>query len=65
MSFVLTTDLGQTNTDGLMRRAYELYADYVAKNPAYTLDNPMNNFRLFDEYIDALLTRGIGAVVGV
>lgn len=39
--FLLFTDTMQANVDLAMRRVYELYADYVMKNPFYQLEMPV------------------------
>ncbi len=39
--FLLFTDTTQTNVDVTIRRIYDLYADYVTKNPFYSLEMPV------------------------
>lgn len=39
--FLLFTDTTQTNLDVTMRRVYDLYSDYVMKNPFYSLEMPI------------------------
>jgi trafficking protein particle complex subunit 4 len=39
--FLLITEPGQPNVEIIMRRVYELYADYVMKNPFYTVEMPI------------------------
>ncbi|KAI0966942.1 Sybindin-like protein [Xylaria arbuscula] len=39
--FLLFTDTLQANVDVAMRKVYDLYADYVTKNPFYQLDMPI------------------------
>ncbi|KAI0478687.1 Sybindin-like protein [Xylariaceae sp. FL0804] len=39
--FLLFTDTMQANVDVAMRRVYDLYADYVMKNPFYQLEMPI------------------------
>ncbi|KAJ9157790.1 Trafficking protein particle complex subunit 4 [Pleurostoma richardsiae] len=39
--FLLFTDTTQANLDVTTRRIYELYADYVMKNPFYQLEMPI------------------------
>ncbi|KAI1244104.1 hypothetical protein MGN70_013973 [Eutypa lata] len=39
--FLLFTDTMQANVDVVMRRVYDLYADYVMKNPFYQLEMPV------------------------
>ncbi|KAJ3220377.1 hypothetical protein HDU67_000044 [Dinochytrium kinnereticum] len=45
--FLLITDPSQQSVDGYMRRIYEIYADYVMKNPFYTPEMPIRA-ELFD-----------------
>lgn len=39
--FLLFNDTTQTNVDVIMRKIYDLYADYVMKNPFYSLEMPI------------------------
>ncbi|KAL2838954.1 Longin-like domain-containing protein [Aspergillus pseudodeflectus] len=39
--FLLFTDPGMSNVEGVMKSVYELYADYVMKNPFYQLEMPV------------------------
>ncbi|KAL6869151.1 hypothetical protein ACO1O0_000474 [Amphichorda felina] len=39
--FLLFTDTTQINVDVTMRKIYDLYADYVMKNPFYSLEMPI------------------------
>ncbi|KAM7184374.1 Sybindin-like protein [Rhypophila sp. PSN 637] len=39
--FLLFTDTTQANVDVVMRRVYEMYSDYVMKNPFYQLEMPI------------------------
>lgn len=41
VKFLLFTDTTQTNVDVTMRKVYDLYADYVTKNPFYSLEMPV------------------------
>jgi len=41
--FLLFTEPGQPNVDSICRRVYELYADYVMKNPFYQLEMPIRS----------------------
>lgn len=45
--FLLITDPLQSSVDTMMRRIYEIYADYVMKNPFYTPEMPIRA-ELFD-----------------
>jgi trafficking protein particle complex subunit 4 len=39
--FLLMTEPGQPNVENIVKRVYELYADYVMKNPFYTVEMPI------------------------
>ena len=39
--FLLFTDTLQTNVDVATRKVYDLYADFVTKNPFYQLEMPI------------------------
>jgi len=39
--FLLITEPRQSNVDIVMKRIYELYSDYVMKNPFYQLEMPI------------------------
>jgi trafficking protein particle complex subunit 4 len=39
--FLLFTDTLQANVDVAMRKVYDLYADFVTKNPFYQLEMPV------------------------
>ncbi|KAI9819534.1 MAG: hypothetical protein M1827_006983 [Pycnora praestabilis] len=39
--FLLFTEPHQPNVDVIIRRVYELYADYVMKNPFYQIEMPI------------------------
>ncbi|KAH8820296.1 Sybindin-like protein [Xylogone sp. PMI_703] len=39
--FLLFTEPMQPNVDSILRRIYELYADYVMKNPFYQIEMPV------------------------
>lgn len=41
IKFLLFTDTTQTNVDLTIRRVYEMYTDYVMKNPFYQLEMPV------------------------
>ena len=48
--FLLFTEPQQPNTDTIIRRVYELYADYVTKNPFYQLEMPIR-CQTFDRHL--------------
>ena len=39
--FLLFTEPAQPNVDVVMRRVYEIWCDYVMKNPFYSLEMPV------------------------
>lgn len=39
--FLLFTDTAQANVDVTLRKIYDLYSDYVMKNPFYSLEMPV------------------------
>ena len=41
VKFIVVADSKQHKVDELLRNIYELYADYVLKNPFYSLDMPI------------------------
>jgi len=49
--FLLVTEPAQPNIEVIMRRVYELYADFVMKNPFYTADMPVRVHK-FDAGLD-------------
>ena len=52
--FLLFTDPLMTNIDVVMKKVYELYADYVMKNPFYQLEMPVR-CEAFDRQLGAWL----------
>lgn len=66
IKFVVISDLSirasttNTNKQELLRKVYELYADYVMKNPFYTLNMPINsdNCSLFRTNLEASINGG-------
>jgi len=48
--FLLFTEPHQPNVDAITRRVYELYADYVMKNPFYQIDMPVK-CEAFDRHL--------------
>jgi len=51
---MVVVDPGQTGADLLLHRIYELYADYVLKNPFYSLEMPIR-CELFETNLQTLL----------
>lgn len=43
LKFIVFTDLQHQKTQDILKDVYGLYADYVLKNPFYTLDMPVAN----------------------
>ncbi|KNE70945.1 hypothetical protein AMAG_15210 [Allomyces macrogynus ATCC 38327] len=54
IKIVLFTDPNQANTEALVRHVYNLYADYVMKNPFYTPEMPVR-CELFDVHLFKLV----------
>jgi hypothetical protein len=48
--FLLFTEPQQPNVDLIMRKVYELYADYVTKNPFYQMEMPIR-CEAFDRHL--------------
>ena len=48
--FLLFTEPQQPNVNTIIGRIYELYADYVMKNPFYQLENPVR-CEAFDRHL--------------
>lgn len=51
---MVVSETTQTGVDVLLKRIYELYADFVLKNPFYSLEMPIR-CELFDTNLQALL----------
>ena len=41
LKFIVLADHRQSKVEELLHKIYELYADYVLKNPFYSLDMPI------------------------
>lgn len=54
VKFMVVAETTQTGVDILLRRIYELYSDFVLKNPFYSLEMPIR-CELFDTNLQALL----------
>ncbi|KAG9257059.1 Sybindin-like protein [Emericellopsis atlantica] len=52
VKFLLFTDTTQTNVDVTIRKVYDLYADYVMKNPFYSLEMPIR-CEMFDRKLQS------------
>lgn len=51
VKFLLFTEPQQPNIDIMMKKIYELYGDYVMKNPFYTIEMPIRCEK-FDRELD-------------
>ncbi|KAK4545709.1 hypothetical protein LTR36_002663 [Oleoguttula mirabilis] len=56
VKFLLFTSPEQPNTDVIVRRCYEVYGDFVMKNPFYSLEMPVR-VEKFDRALGAYLAR--------
>eukprot|EP00741_Cyanophora_paradoxa_P016592 tig00020930_g16022.t1 len=54
-TFFVTADPTQQNLDVVLRAIYELYADYVLKNPFYDIDQVIKNCDLFELNLEKLI----------
>ncbi|GAB0100139.1 Trafficking protein particle complex subunit [Sergentomyia squamirostris] len=54
VKFILISEPTQTGMEILLKKIYELYADYVLKNPFYSLEMPIR-CELFDTNLQGLL----------
>ncbi len=54
IKFLLFTEPQQPNVDTMMKKIYELYADYVMKNPFYTVEMPIRCEK-FDRGLDGFV----------
>jgi hypothetical protein len=56
IKFVATAAPGTPDLEGLLRGIYEVYSDYVLKNPFYEVDMPIR-CELFHRYLDKQIER--------
>jgi hypothetical protein len=56
VKFLLFTSPEQPNTDVVVRRCYELYGDYVVKNPFYSMEMPVR-VEKFERALQGYLVR--------
>ncbi|XP_054259991.1 trafficking protein particle complex subunit 4 [Macrosteles quadrilineatus] len=54
VKFMVVAEPTQTGVESLLKKIYELYADYALKNPFYSLEMPIR-CELFDTNLQALL----------
>ncbi len=52
--FLLLTEPAQPNVEVIIRKVYELYADFVMKNPFYTVEMPIRCHK-FDVALDSFV----------
>ena len=55
VKFIVIADNKQQKVEELLRKIYELYADYVLKNPFYSLDMPIRLAQLHVVYTDTFV----------
>lgn len=55
LKFIVITDLRQFQTDVIINKVYQLFGDYVMKNPFYQLDMPVR-CDLFDRRLGDYLS---------
>ncbi|EDW80419.1 uncharacterized protein Dwil_GK18753 [Drosophila willistoni] len=56
VKFIVISETGLNGMDLLLRKVYELYSDYVLKNPFYSLEMPIR-CELFDTKLQELLSQ--------
>lgn len=62
VKFVITATPDSTELEPLLKSIYEIYADYVLKNPFYEMEMPIR-CELFNKHLDRLIqARGGGSV---
>jgi trafficking protein particle complex subunit 4 len=54
VKFMVVAEPIQTGLEILLKKIYELYADYALKNPFYSLEQPLR-CELFDQNLQVLL----------
>jgi hypothetical protein len=54
VKFLLFTEPQQPNVDTMIKKIYELYADFVMKNPFYTVEMPIRCEK-FDRALDGFV----------
>lgn len=54
IKFLLFTEPQQPNIDTMIKKIYELYADFVMKNPFYTVEMPIRCEK-FDRGLDGFI----------
>lgn len=56
VKFVITAEAGTPDLGAVLQEIYELYTDYVLKNPFYELEMPIR-CELFTSYLEELIER--------
>jgi len=56
VKFIVISETGLNGMDILLKKVYELYSDYVLKNPFYSLEMPIR-CELFDNKLQELLSQ--------
>lgn len=54
VKFMVVAEPTQAGLDSLLRKIYELYADFALKNPFYSMEQPLR-CELFDQNLQLLL----------
>lgn len=54
IKFLLITDLKQLSPEAVLEKVYQLFADYVMKNPFYQMDMPVR-CEIFDRRLNQYL----------
>ena len=60
IKFLLFTEPQQPNIDAMMKKIYDLYADFVMKNPFYTVEMPIRCEK-FDRGLDGFVRVAVRA----
>ena len=64
VKFVITATPDSTDLEPLLKSIYEIYADYVLKNPFYEMEMPIR-CELFNKHLDRLIqTRSASVKIG-
>ncbi len=63
VKFFVTASKGTSDLSELLKATYQLYADYVTKNPFQASDNVIK-CALFDAHLDTYLSKHWGSGVG-
>lgn len=58
MKFVITATPGTTDLPAVLQNVYEIYADYVLKNPFYEMEMPIR-CDLFNKHLDKVIQKSV------